>query len=201
MRGRKHEIPRSDFREFYSLVQQSSMFIIFLLWVLAHFFACVQGINFPYESIQLTDADVRNYSAIAFGGSPRTYQRPDSDTPSTSECKVFPGDAGWPSDAQWQKFNETLGGVLILGLPPARVCYPGYYNASQCAAVKANYFNSRFRNDDPVEIVNEWLDGDSCPPSSYSNGTVGNLTTATCNLGAYPAYVVNVTTVKRKEDL
>jgi hypothetical protein len=66
--------------------------------------------------------------------------------------------------------------------------------------VKANYFNLRLRSDNPVEIVNEWLDGDPCPPSLYSNGTIGNLTTATCNLGAYPAYVVNITTVKGKQD-
>lgn len=110
---------------------------------------------------------------------------------------MYPGDATWPSDAQWQKFNDTLGGALIRGVPPARVCYPGFYDAAKCAAVKANYFNSQFRNDDPVEIVNEWLDGDSCPPGAYGVVASNVSTTVVCNEAAYPAYVVNATTVKR----
>jgi hypothetical protein len=158
--------------------------------------AWVQGFNFPYESIQVTDADVKNYSAIVFGEAP-TSQPPTTTTTNSGECKVYPGDALWPSDAKWQKFNDTLGGSLIRGVPPARVCYPGYYNATQCAAVKQKYFNSQFRSDDPVEIVNEWLDGDSCPPAAYGITASNASATVMCNEAAYPAYVVNATTVKR----
>jgi len=179
------------------------MFVTLVLWILIHGSACVLGYNFPYEGIQLTDADVKNNSAIAFGATAtRSGGRPATTSAAAGECKVYPGDAKWPSDSAWHWFNDTLDGALIKGVPPARVCYPGYYNADQCAAVKANYFNSRFRNDDPVSIVNEWLDGDSCPPTAFSvvASNVTSNATVLCNLAAYPAYVVNATTVKRKKD-
>lgn len=170
-----------------------SMSLLYILWILIRI-ASVHGINFPYESIQLTDADVKNYSRIAFGTTPS----PSTGINSSTGCKVYPGDAGWPSDAEWKKFNETLEGALIKGVPPAKVCYQPTYDATQCATVKTNYFYDKFRNDDPVAIVNEWLDGDSCPPAESSNVTASP---STCNLAAYPAYVVNVTTVKRKRNL
>jgi hypothetical protein len=167
------------------------MFFLCLLWILIQSSVLVQGFNFLYEGIQLTDGDVRNYSRIAFG----VATSPPSVHTSSADCKVYPGDTKWPSDPEWKKFNDTLGGALIKGVPPSIVCYPQAYDAAQCAAVKAQYFNDIFRNNDPVSIVNEWLDGDSCPPQSYTNDTLGNLT---CNVTAYPAYVINATTVKRK---
>jgi hypothetical protein len=96
--------------------------------------------------------------------------------------------------------QRHLYGVLIKGASPAKVRYPGYYGADKCAAVNANYFNTRFRNDDPVSIVNEWLDRDSYPGVIFSfkrrckqcDGTLPFL-------AGYPVYVVNATTVKRKK--
>ena len=167
------------------------MFFLFSLWVLAQSCTSVHGFNFPYEGIQLTDADVKNYSRIAFGAA----QRPSTNLTTSADCKVFPGDAQWPSDVEWKKFNDTLGGVLVKGVPPAKVCYQTFYNATQCAVVTSNYYYDAFRNNDPVSIVNEWLDGDSCPLPASSNITASNTT---CNFAAYPAYVVNATTVKRK---
>lgn len=40
-----------------------------------------------------------------------------------SACKVFPGDAAWPSDRVWDIFNELLGGALIKTKPIASSCY------------------------------------------------------------------------------
>lgn len=168
------------------------MFFLCVLWILIQSSVSVHGFNFPYEGIQLTDTDVQNYSRIAFGASTTSAASPTT----SADCKVYPGDAQWPSDSEWTKFNDSLGGALIKGVPPAKVCYQPFYDATQCALVTANYFYSQFRNDDPVSIVNEWLDGDSCAPPSSSNVTISN---STCNLAAYPAYVVNATTVKRKE--
>jgi hypothetical protein len=176
------------------------MYIPLVIWILIQASAFVHAFNFPFESIQLVDADVKNNSAIAFGATSTRSSQPTTTTAAAGECKVYPGDAKWPSESAWHWFNDTLDGALIKGAPPARVCYPGYYDADKCAAVKANYFNSRFRSDDPVSIVSEWLDGDSCPPAPFStsNVTASNVTVL-CNLAAYPAYVVNATTVKRKK--
>lgn len=173
-----------------SLFWISSMFFLCLLWISIQSSVLVQGFNFPYTGIQLTDNDVKNYSTIAFGV-PSSSAR----LTTSADCKVYPGDKQWPGDSEWKKLNDTLGGALIKGVPPAIVCYPATYNATQCDAVKAQYFIDQHRNDDPVSIVNEWLDGDSCPPESYTNDT---LSDSTCNVAAYPPYVVNATTVKRK---
>jgi hypothetical protein len=96
--------------------------------------------------------------------------------------------------------QRRLYGVPIKGVPPAKVRYPGYYDADKCAALYANYFNTRFRNDDLVSIVNEWLDRDSCPPAPFSalNVAVTNVMVL-FHLAAYQVYVVNATTVKRKK--
>jgi len=34
--------------------------------------------------------------------------------------RVRPGDPGWPSDAQWEALNRTVGGVLVAPSGPAR---------------------------------------------------------------------------------
>jgi hypothetical protein len=159
----------------------------------------VQGVNFPYENITLTDADVKGNPSIAFG----SLSAPGSCPTSPSDCKVFPGDDQWPSISAWTTFNTTLGGALIKGSPPALVCYNGTYNAAECTAVKSQYYNTNWRPNDPVIIENEWLDGDSCPAQEYNNvpllnGKFDTATATTCDVSAYPAYVVNATTVKRK---
>jgi hypothetical protein len=89
-------------------------------------------LNFDYESIQLTEAETTGYPAIRFGG-------PDNPAP-TEDCKVIPGDEDWPSDAEWTRFNETLGGALLKPVPLATPCYAGpLYNATQCAQLKATW--------------------------------------------------------------
>ncbi|KAE9362698.1 FAD-binding domain-containing protein [Stipitochalara longipes BDJ] len=174
------------------------MFSTTLLWSVVGLSLSVQAINFPYENITLTDADVKNNTSIAFGSLSSA-----TPGPTTSGCKVFPGDKQWPSDSAWALLNTTLGGGLIKGVPPALVCYTGTYNAAQCTEVVDQYnTNGTWRSEDPVTIENEWLDGDSCPAQQYNNVPVvadvpgGNLTTPTCDVSAYPAYVVNVTRVK-----
>ncbi|CZR69696.1 related to isoamyl alcohol oxidase [Phialocephala subalpina] len=166
------------------------MFFRYALWIFG-FSVLVRCVNFPYENITLSDADVATDPSIAFG----SLSNP-SIPPTSTGCKVFPGDKQWPNYSQWAKFNNSLGEVLIKGVPPATVCYTGAYDASQCAAVTAQYFDGASITDDPVRIENEWLDGDSCPAQVYNNVPGGNTTNPACNVAAYPAYVVNVTTVK-----
>lgn len=62
----------------------------------------------------------------------------------SAECKVFPGDSAWPSDAEWAKFGEAVGpGALIKTVPLASPCYNGpLYDAAKCASLTANWTNS-----------------------------------------------------------
>lgn len=62
--------------------------------------------------------------------------------PFNGSCKVFPGDATWPSSEVWQFFNDKLGGGLIQTVPLAHDCYNtawGEYDASQCAYISSNW--------------------------------------------------------------
>ena len=93
--------------------------------------------NFPYESIQATEADVANNPDIAFGTLPASNDG--------RHCKTYPGDADWPSDERWSAFNSSLGGALVKGIPPAAACYQGpYYDEARCGVVRARQASSRF---------------------------------------------------------
>jgi hypothetical protein len=93
--------------------------------------------NFPYESIQATDADMAKNPDIAFG------TLPASD--SGRHCKTYPGDTDWPPNERWIAFNSSLGGALVKGIPPAAACYQGlYYDEARCEVVRARQASSRF---------------------------------------------------------
>jgi len=54
-------------------------------------------------------------------------------------CKCLPGDACWPSTAEWSQLNATVGGRLIATVPLGQVCHDPSYNASVCNYVKAQW--------------------------------------------------------------
>lgn len=56
-------------------------------------------------------------------------------------CKVFPGDANWPSKSVWSDFNKLLGGQLIETVPLAAPCYQnlGVLDAEKCAGIQKNW--------------------------------------------------------------
>ena len=61
----------------------------------------------------------------------------------TQACRCFPGDACWPSTADWHAFNQTVGGKLIKNIPLASVCHQseyGSYDAKKCDDLKSNWF-------------------------------------------------------------
>ncbi|KAF9525608.1 FAD/FMN-containing isoamyl alcohol oxidase-like protein MreA [Crepidotus variabilis] len=145
--------------------------------------------NFPYESVQLTGADIGTNKDLTFGD-------PESITTSKASgvCKTYPEDASWPSDSRWVSFNESLGGALIQGVPTAAVCYQGWpgFDATRCATARTNWLNSAFFMEDPASIMEPWLQGDRCPlPSANSS-----LNVMSCSSAGVPAFVVNATTVK-----
>lgn len=61
----------------------------------------------------------------------------------TQKCRCFPGDACWPSTADWHAFNQTVGGKLIKNIPLASVCHRseyGLYDAKKCNDLKSIWF-------------------------------------------------------------
>src|SRR5690349_21447305 len=87
---------------------------------------------FDWETVQLSDADL----AQAFADAPAPAAAKGG-----RQCKVFPGDAAWPSDAVWKTFNASVGGALIKTVPLAAPCYKSWpqYDAAKCAQVTANW--------------------------------------------------------------
>ncbi|OTB01910.1 hypothetical protein M426DRAFT_47885, partial [Hypoxylon sp. CI-4A] len=143
-----------------------------------------QCANFAYEDDQLTEADIGNFSAIAFGNT-------STATPlyNVADCRAYPGSESWPSEAEWAQLNATLQGALIRATPPAAVCYNGTsMNSAQCSYLIFNASSARFYIDDPVTQFSEWPEGDTCHrmPSAGES----------CTQGAFPVYVVNATAVR-----
>jgi hypothetical protein len=63
-------------------------------------------------------------------------------------CKCYLGDKCWPSPKDWQNLNSTVGGNLLVDIPPGAPCHKTFqgplgtvntYNAAQCANVQANF--------------------------------------------------------------
>lgn len=72
-----------------------------------------------------------------------SFQASRDVTPKNTTCKVFPGDAKWPSDDQWAVLNTTTTGALIKTIPLASVCYPGpLSNPDECSYITAQWTNS-----------------------------------------------------------
>ncbi|KAK4161600.1 6-hydroxy-D-nicotine oxidase [Cladorrhinum sp. PSN259] len=123
---------------------------------------------------------------FAFGnGSP-----PNPDRLKSGACKVFPGDAQWPSQSTWDAFNKVLGGALIRTVPLVAPCYQntGLYDADKCAAITGNYTNAYLHENDPTSTFWPLYQGRTCMPTN--DPTSGN-----CTHGGYPIYAVNVSNV------
>ncbi|KAI1859837.1 hypothetical protein JX265_010286 [Neoarthrinium moseri] len=105
-------------------------------------------------------------------------------------CKVFPGDAAWPSSDEWNALDDALGGALIKTVPLAAPCYREWevYNAAKCEAIVANWTNPHTHMEDPTSVMWPVWEGLTCLPV---DGT-GN---SSCTIGGYPTYAVNATTV------
>ncbi|RYP40862.1 hypothetical protein DL767_001343 [Monosporascus sp. MG133] len=159
-------------------------FVVAILFAVFAFVQCID-VNFPFESVQLTSADVGNYSAIDFGNKntvPPVYDGP--------ACKAYPGTPEWPLDDQWSRLNTSLGGVLLKPVPIAAACYDGpYEDASRCNFLLRNATTSRVYINDPLTVLTEWPEGDTCYATSQTQGL-------DCTQGGFPVYVVNATTVK-----
>ena len=140
------------------------------------------GINFPFEQTQLHDADVRNFSAIAFGDT-------DEVTQSRAPCKAFPGTESWPSGREWSRLNSSLDGALLKPRPAAAVCYQGpLFDPEKCRWLVFNAPRTRFYLDDPLTVLTDWPQGNTCPARMNATGQ--------CTQGGFPEYVVNVSTVR-----
>lgn len=68
-------------------------------------------------------------------------------------CKCYPGQTCWPSQSAWSKLNQTVGGGLLVHIPPAASCHNTFqgplgtvqtYDADACANVQANFASEQW---------------------------------------------------------
>ncbi|KAF7971845.1 hypothetical protein HWV62_19775, partial [Athelia sp. TMB] len=129
-------------------------------------------------------------------------------TAANGSSRCYYGQPCFPTAAELQAFNSTIGGRLVAILPLQAVCYVGpNFNAAACGEVNANYSNDIYRcapalswdaagaslivrRGDHIaayEQINfeECGTSDWCQPATLGIGLVG-----TCGQGAVPRYGV-----------
>jgi FAD/FMN-containing dehydrogenase len=82
--------------------------------------------------------------------------------------RVRPGDAGWPSDAQWRRLADAVGGRLVKLQNPLAACRQAPAGPA-CEAFFKALRNPYFISDDPaLTETSGWLDAWTSSPSAYA---------------------------------
>ncbi|KAI2628458.1 FAD-binding domain-containing protein [Hypoxylon sp. NC1633] len=158
-----------------------------LISILFALFAGIHCAKFAFEDEQLTNADIDDFSDVAFGDTSALVSLDDA-----ADCKAYPGTTDWPLEQDWSRLNSSLGGALVRGIPPAAVCYDGpFKDAAACTFLSVNTTSNRFYINDPVTVLSEWAEGDTCHVSRQPQAGEN------CTQGGFPVYVVNATTVRQ----
>ncbi|MBV8836147.1 MAG: FAD-dependent oxidoreductase [Alphaproteobacteria bacterium] len=85
-----------------------------------------------------------------------------------SVSRVRPGDAGWPSEAQWAQLGRAVGGRLSALTSALDVCRPGG-DEDACRALFKSLKNPYAIGDDPrLSQTTGWIDAWSYTPSAWS---------------------------------
>ncbi len=68
-------------------------------------------------------------------------------------CRCYYDDDCWPAADVWAKLNTTVGGNLMVDVPPGAVCHDKFhgplgiidtYDAAACADAKANFTSEQW---------------------------------------------------------
>ncbi|CAG8898844.1 unnamed protein product [Penicillium egyptiacum] len=144
---------------------------------------------FDSEKFQLTDLDIaklsqRQSALVKFGcGGTNKTTRP------IGKCKVFPGDRQWPSQSAWSALDNLLDGALIKTVPLAASCYSSWpqYDSDECERISSQWTDSHLHAADPASAMWPLFEGRSCLPTTNAS--------ASCTVGGYSSYAVNVSNV------
>jgi hypothetical protein len=96
-----------------------------------------------------------------------------------TNCKPIFSSPDWPSEAAWDRLNNTVSGRLIAPSPPGAVCHADQpqYDEESCALLAAQWTNTSFHALNPVSA--DWNDVTCLPDSTHP-----------CSSSGYPRYVV-----------
>jgi len=81
--------------------------------------------------------------------------------------RVRPGDAGWPSAANWEKLKSQVGGRLIKLDSPLAACKDA--SSAACTDLLKNFTNPYYISDEPAYTqASGWVDAWTSQPSVYA---------------------------------
>ncbi|KUI65223.1 6-hydroxy-D-nicotine oxidase [Cytospora mali] len=122
--------------------------------------------------------------------------------PSTanSSCHYLPGDASYPTEADWNTLNDTVGGKLIQGVPLATVCYGVDVDTTECSSLKEDWSTVDPFIDNPVNIMSPYWLNDTCSPYLGPSGscTEGNLAVYAIDVSEASDIIAGVQFAKEK---
>ncbi|KIJ69682.1 hypothetical protein HYDPIDRAFT_142171 [Hydnomerulius pinastri MD-312] len=120
------------------------------------------------------------------------------------EGYVRPIHANWPSQVQWQSFNESLGGRLEALRPWAAVCYSSdpLFDYTDCEEVLSGYDNDHARTQAPSALL--WPNWESCGYGNgcalrYGDSQVAN--NSACHQGTTPPFGIAISNSQDASDV
>nr|L7WR40.1 RecName: Full=FAD-linked oxidoreductase notD'; AltName: Full=Notoamide biosynthesis cluster protein D'; Flags: Precursor [Aspergillus versicolor]AGC83575.1 oxidoreductase [Aspergillus versicolor] len=129
-------------------------------------------------------------SCLALGSVPSSF---DGDR----YCRCQPGEACWPSLADWQALNMSIQGTLVEVRPIGHVCHEPTYNKADCERVSKLSSNGTWRASQPgAQQEHAWEVSLSRNESCY----VGPANPAEpCGQGRIPRYSAMVETTEQAQ--
>ncbi|KAK6072725.1 restculine oxidase [Seiridium cupressi] len=147
------------------------------------------------DNLVLTDEVLANLSSLQLSNV-SLFQFPENINTTSDDkrelftsCKTFPGDTLWPSALIWNVFDLLTGGALIKTVPIGAVCYNAseLYDEAECATILGAWTESATHASDPTSVMSPLFQGKTCMPQNGNDSI--------CELGGFPSYVVNISTV------
>uniref|UniRef100_L2GIA3 FAD binding domain protein n=1 Tax=Colletotrichum fructicola (strain Nara gc5) TaxID=1213859 RepID=L2GIA3_COLFN len=122
-------------------------------------------------------------SALSVGKPGGSFGNPlEEREDSNATCRCFPGDDCWPTAAEWDAFNTTVGGRLIATVPIGAVCP---YDEAKCTALQNAWGQSETHIQTSSSVMAAFFANSSCDPF--------NQPTDRCIIGTYVQYAVKAT--------
>jgi hypothetical protein len=110
-------------------------------------------------------------------------------SPHNRKCRCRPTDSCWPSDSEWEKFNNSISGNLLAVQPVGLPCHDPTFDAEACLAVANQTTNSVWRGINPGAVQNvNWEAWAAANESCY----VGSSRAIACGQGRVPLYSAEV---------
>ncbi|KAI0388916.1 FAD binding domain protein [Xylariaceae sp. FL0594] len=100
-------------------------------------------------------------------------------------CKTIPGDPEWPSVADWNAFNATIGGKLVTPYELGRVCHNPDYDEAACNRIREQWVQPHLHQASSSSIMAAAVANESCDPFTSRE--------LTCLPGLSVTYSVNAT--------